>query len=249
MLAVPNKTFRIILVLAFGVTLSACSAPDPGAEVNDPFEAQNRKIHEMNIAVDRAVVRKAASTYGRVVPDGPKKLINNFSFNFSEPRNAVNSLLQGRIDHALDSSIRFVINTTVGVGGLMDIASEIGIEGQSTDFGQTLYTWGVEEGAYMELPLVGPSTARHTTGRVADLFLNPLSYILPAPESYIGTASSLMWALDTRDEYSVTVDDIFDNSADSYAQARILYLQNRRHALGDVAIEEEFDPFKELGLE
>ncbi len=249
MLFVPKTHLRILLALILGAALSACATAEPGVEINDPYEVQNRKIHEINVAVDRVVVRKAASAYGRAVPDGPKKLINNFSYNFSEPKNVVNSLLQGQISDAMDAGIRFAINTTVGIGGLVDVATHIGIDGQSTDFGETLYTWGVNEGVYMELPFVGPSTARHTTGRVADLFLNPLTYILPTPENYIGTASSLMWALDTRNEFSVTVDDIFDNSADSYAQARILYLQNRRHALGDVTIEEEFDPFEELGLE
>ena len=151
--AVKNNSLRIALAVLLGFALAACAGPEAGEEVNDPFEAQNRKIHDLNVAVDRAVVRKAASAYGRVVPEGPKKLINNFSYNFSEPRNAVNSLLQGRLDRALDAGIRFAINTTIGVGGLMDIATEVGVEGQSTDFGETLYTWGVNEGAYMELPL------------------------------------------------------------------------------------------------
>ena len=135
--------------------------------------------------------------------------------------------------------MRFTVNTTVGIGGLFDPASAMGIEGQSTDFGETLYIWGIEEGPYMELPLVGPSTARHTTGRIADLFMNPLTYVLPTPEAYYGTASSLAWALDTRDDFSNTVDDLFDNSEDSYAQARILYLQNRRFKLGDTQEEEQ----------
>lgn len=249
-MSTPNGQFRhLCLALFSALALGACAAPDPGAEVFDPYEDTNRKIHNANVAIDRALVRPAARTYGKVVPDGPARAINNFAFNFSEPRNFVNSLLQGRLEPAIEAGIRFAINTTVGIGGLFDPATALGIEGQSTDFGETLYVWGVEEGAYVELPLVGPSTVRHTTGRVADLFMNPLSYVLPTPEAYYGTATSLMWALDTRDDFSNTVDDIFDNSEDSYAQARILYLQNRRHKLGDTKEEEDFDPFEELGLE
>ena len=241
-------TFRQALAGGLLLGLSACAAPDASQDIFDPFERTNRKIHDANLAIDRTVVRPAAATYGKVVPDGPAGAINNFSFNFAEPRNAVNSLLQGRLDNAFEATLRFAINTTVGIGGLFDPATSMGIESKSTDFGETLYVWGVGEGAFIELPFAGPSTVRHTVGRTADWFMNPLTYILPTPEAYIGTASSIAWALDTRDEFAVTFDDIFDNSADSYAQTRQSYLQNRRFKLGGVPEDEVTDPFEELGL-
>ena len=232
------------------LAIGACGHPNGPNDINDPNEARNRAIHEINVSVDRAVLRPSAKAYGAVVPDPVAKSVRNFSFNFSEPRNVINATLQGRFDRAVVSSVRFVLNTTIGIGGLFDFATFAGLEGTSTDFGETLYVWGVGEGAYVELPLVGPSTARHTVGRIADLVTNPLSYILPVPESYISTASSLMWALDTRDKFAVTVDDILDNSADSYAQSRLLYLQSRRFTLGGQPAEEDVtDPFEELGLE
>lgn len=234
------------LYLLFPILLAACTGPDPSVEIYDPYETTNRKTHDVNKAVDRALIRPAAKTYGQVVPDTPARAINNFAFNFSEPRNVVNALLQGRIETAADATVRFGINTTIGLLGLFDPATSMGIEGQSTDFGETLYVWGVPEGAYVELPLVGPSTVRHTTGRLADWFMNPLTYALPTPEAYIGTMSSVMWGLDTRDELSVTVDDIYDNSADSYAQSRTFYLQNRRFKLGGVREEDVFDPYEEF---
>ena len=241
---------RLVFLTGALLALVACAHPSGPNDINDPNEESNRAIHQVNVSVDRAVLRPSAKAYGTFVPDPVARAVRNFAFNFSEPRNVINSTLQGRFDIAVVSSVRFVLNTTIGVGGLFDFATFAGLDGASTDFGETLYVWGVGEGAYVELPLVGPSTARHTVGRVADLVTNPLSYILPVPEAYIGTASSLMWALDTRDKFAVTVDDILDNSADSYAQSRLLYLQSRRFKLGgEQAAEDVTDPFEELGLE
>ena len=235
-----------LLLAALGLT-AACTGPANPTDVYDPYEPTNRDIHTFNVAADRAVIRPAAKAYRKIVPAGPATAINNFAFNFSEPRNVVNNVLQGKFDKAVHSGVRFVFNTIFGIGGLMDVAAKAGVPGETTDFGETLYVWGLKEGPYVELPIVGPSTARHTVGRIADLFTNPLSYVLPVPEAYYGTASSLAWALDTRDQYAATVNDILDNSADSYAQARILYLESRRHKLG-VEGDNVVDPFQELGL-
>ena len=229
--------------------IAACAHPTGPDAINDPHELRNRKVHEVNVGIDRAVVRPLADAYARVMPDTGATAINNFAFNFGEPRNVLNRTLQGKFDKAIVSGARFVVNTTIGVFGLWDAATVFGLEGESTDFGETLFTWGVGEGRYVELPLVGPSTGRHTVGRVADLVTNPLSFILPEPESYYGTAASLAWALDTRGDFGDTVDDILDNSADSYAQSRLLYLQNRRFKLGGIVEDEITDPFEELGLE
>jgi phospholipid-binding lipoprotein MlaA len=247
--SVISGPVRGLAICAVLLVVSACTHPQSADDIIDPHETRNRATHDFNVGVDRAVIRPSAKAYGTVVPDPIAKAVNNFSFNFSEPRNVINSTLQGRLDNAVVATVRFVVNTTVGIGGLFDPATAMGIEGTSTDFGETLYVWGVGEGSYVELPIVGPSTARHTVGRVVDLVTNPLTYVLPVPEAYIGTASSLMWALDTRDEFALTLDDILDNSADSYAQARLLYLQMRRHELGVTYEEDDFDPFAELGME
>jgi len=243
-------SFRAGLGFAAVLFLSACAHPDGPDAINDPNEARNRQVHEFNANVDRTIVRPLADTYAAIVPEAGSTAINNFAFNFSEPRNVVNRVLQGELDKALVSGARFVFNTTIGLLGFVDVAGFAGVEGESTDFGETLHTWGVGEGRYVELPLVGPSTARHTVGRVADLVTNPLTFLLPEPEAYYGTASSFAWALDTRGDLGDTLDDILDNSADSYAQARILYLQNRRFKLSDGLTEDDVtDPFAELGLE
>jgi phospholipid-binding lipoprotein MlaA len=242
------RRFLLGPVALVGIALVAgCSGPATPDGTYDPYQAQNRQIHAFNKKVDRAVIRPAAKIYAAIVPKKPATLINNFAFNFSEPRNVVNDLLQGRLHRATEATLRFVVNTTFGIGGLFDMADKAGVPGRTTDFGETLYVWGFNEGPYIELPVVGPSTGRHTVGRVADLFTNPLTYILPVPENYLGTASSLAWALDTREQFAGTVNDILDNSADSYSQAQILYLQSRRHKLGSVK-NDVVDPFQELGL-
>ena len=140
--------------------------------------------------------------------------------------------------------MRFVINSTLGFGGLFDVASDFGIEDHETDFGETLHVWGAGEGAYVELPFLGPSTQRDAVGKVVDLFTNPLSYTLDDPESYYGPVASVASGLGNRGRFSDTIDSILYDSADSYAQARLIYLQNRRFELGQEDQGAEIDPFE-----
>ena len=118
--------------------------------------------------------------------------------------------------------------------------------GDKTDFGETLHVWGVEEGPYVELPFVGPSTSRDTLGMIVDLMIDPVSIFLPEPERYVGIASKMVAKVGDRARYSETVDSILYDSADSYAQARLLYLQNRRFELGQVGDDSSFeDPYED----
>jgi phospholipid-binding lipoprotein MlaA len=144
----------------------------------------------------------------------------------------VNGVLQGRPGPALQNTLRFVVNTTIGVGGLFDPARAMGIEGKPTDFGETLHVWGLPEGAYQELPLFGPSTDRDTVGAIVDLAMNPVRLAFPGRAGDAATVASFASTLGDRYRYSDTVDSILYDSADSYAQARLLYLQNRRYELG-----------------
>ncbi|THH37005.1 VacJ family lipoprotein [Aliishimia ponticola] len=227
--------------------LSACSAQNgaPSADgINDPYEAQNRRVHAFNRGLDRAIVRPAGKGYTAIVPDDIEDSVGNFSTNLGQPSVTVNSLLQGDMRGSGISLARFVINSTLGIGGLFDVATDFGIEDHDTDFGETLYVWGVGEGSYIELPLLGPSTARHTAGRIVDLFTNPLSYNLDDPESYIPPAATVASRLGDRGRYSDTVDAILYESADSYAQARLIYLQNRRFQLGAQDAGSSIDPFE-----
>lgn len=212
--------------------LDGCGPAPAPTGIYDPHEAANREVHNLNKAIDRALVDPASNAYGKSVPGPLRQGVQNFADNLDAPGDVVNGLLQGRPGPALANTARFVINTTVGIGGLFDPAKAMGIQRKSTDFGETLHVWGFAEGAYGELPLLGPSTTRDTVGRVVDVALNPLRLALPAREGNITTAASVASRLGDRFKFGNTVDSILYDSADSYVQARLLYLQNRRFELG-----------------
>jgi phospholipid-binding lipoprotein MlaA len=228
--------------------LAACASTAPTTEaggIHDPFEKQNRKIHAFNRGLDKALVRPAARGYSSFIPDPIEDSIGNFASNLGQPSVIVNSLLQGDLKGAGLSTTRFLTNTVLGFGGFVDAAAEFEIPEHETDFGQTLYTWGAGEGAYVELPALGPSTVRNTTGKIVDLFTNPLSYAVDSPEKYYGTLAGAASRLSDRGRYSDTIDSILYDSADSYAQARLIYLQNRRFELGDETVNDSVDPYSD----
>ena len=157
------------------VLVSGCATsgePTPG----DPYEGWNRGVLKFNTAVDQAALGPISSAYGAVVPDFAKQGVDNALFNLGEPVTAINSVLQGKPERALDASWRFIVNSTLGLGGLLDPASEMGLEPHTEDFGQTLAVWGVPEGPYVVMPLLGPSTLRDSFGFPVDAALNPLNY-------------------------------------------------------------------------
>lgn len=238
---------RIALAGLFLALLGACASPGPGADgINDPYEPTNRKIHAFNRGLDRALVRPAARGYSSVLPDPIEDSIGNFSENLGRPSLVVNALLQGDLEGAGLSTVRFLTNTVLGFGGLFDVADEFAVPEHDTDFGETLFVWGVGEGAYMELPVLGPSTTRRTVGRVVDLFTNPLSYEIPEPERYYGTAASVSSRLSDRDRFTDIFDSVFYESADSYTQSRLIYLQNRRFELGADVFDSSLDPYSDF---
>ncbi|MEM8978967.1 MAG: VacJ family lipoprotein [Pseudomonadota bacterium] len=225
--------------------LGACSVPDEPTQFHDPYEAQNRKVHQFNLAVDRALVRPASKAYGTGVPEVARQGISNFASNAALPGKFVNSALQGDVEGAGQNFMRFLFNSTFGIFGLFDVAGEGGLVEKDTDFGETLAVWGVPEGAYFELPFLGPSTERGAVGRVVDLFTNPLSQYLDDPASYFPPTASVAARFGDRYTFSDSIDSIFYESADSYAQTRLFYLQSRRFALGDAAETNLIDPYED----
>ncbi|WP_299685556.1 VacJ family lipoprotein [uncultured Tateyamaria sp.] len=227
--------------------LAACGGNTPAATspdgVFDPYETQNRKVHAFNRGLDRTLVRPAAIGYSTVLPDEIEDSIGQFASNLGEPSVMVNSLLQGDLRGAGLSTVRFLTNSTLGIFGLADVAAEFNLPEHDTDFGETLHVWGAREGPYLELPVLGPSNVRDTTGMIVDLFTNPLSYVIDEPERYYGTAAGVAAGLSTRGRFTETVDSILYESADSYAQARLIYLQNRRFELGADDPGNTIDPF------
>ncbi|WP_238380946.1 VacJ family lipoprotein [Alkalilacustris brevis] len=212
----------------------------------DPYEAENRARHAENRAVDTALLRRSAHAYGETVPEPVRRAVGNFAGNLSLPGAAVNSLLQGRPDAVVENTFRFLINSTLGLAGLFDPATEFGLHGRPTDFGETLHVWGAPEGAYLELPFIGPSTERDAVGFVADIALDPVRILLPRDARGLAFGSRFGALIGDRYEYSGLIDSTLYESADSYAQARLIYLQSRRFQLGDESFTTYFDPYEEL---
>ena len=234
-------------VLAAG--LAACSAPGPNhppGEPWDPYEKRNRSVHEFNKNLDRSVIRPVSRGYSAFMPDDIETAISRFSANLSIPQAVVNNILQGNMRGATEDTYRFLVNTTFGLGGFFDPATELNMPAATeADFGETLAVWGVREGAYVETPIFGPSTERAYAGRWVDLFTNPLRYVLESPESYIPPSASVSATLTQRGRYGDSIDGVLYDSADSYAQARSLYLQNRRFKLGGSEGDAYVDPYED----
>jgi phospholipid-binding lipoprotein MlaA len=200
-------------------------------DVFDPYEDLNRKVHGFNRVVDKALYRPASKGYVAVIPNPVQNGVANFADNLGNPSHAIDYILQGNLKMAGVAVARFGLNSTIGILGLGDPATAIGLPAADTDFGKTLGVWGVPEGAYQELPLFGPSTERATVGLVVALFTNPVSFTLTRPLNNTRFVAEVFSRLGDRGTYSDTVDSILYESADSYAQSRLMYLQNNRFEL------------------
>ncbi|MCY1126791.1 VacJ family lipoprotein [Frigidibacter sp. RF13] len=231
-------------VLALAALLGACARPEPGAEINDPYERGNRSVHRFNTAVDKFFFGNDEQK--GVIPIIPRPVsigFSNFASNLGQPSAVLNSLLQGKPGPALQNTLRFAVNSTIGIGGLFDPASKIGIPADPADFGETLHVWGVAEGAYLEVPFLGPSTERDLAGTIVDIVIDPVNALVDTNEAAYITVGRLTAKVGNRQRFADTYESILYDSADSYAQARLLYLQNRHFELG---IEEEtFDPYED----
>lgn len=233
-------------VLLAAAALAGCTAAPIGVGVNDPVEAQNRKTHAANRALDKVFVRPASKGYGKGVPSPVRTGVANFASNLNLPGQVLNNLLQFRIENAGHNTFRFLVNTTFGFGGLLDVATDAGLENRRTDFGETLHVWGAPEGAYVELPLIGPSTERHAAGRVVDILMNPLNFATEGSLRSASSGASVAARFGDRYRYSDLVDSVLYESEDSYAQARLLYLQNRRFKLSGGAQPDYIDPYEDV---
>jgi phospholipid-binding lipoprotein MlaA len=233
---------------AFGAVLLAVLAAcgpatlPPGDSIEDAAEARNREVHRFNVALDQTVVAPVAEAYGEVVPRPLRTGIGNAAANLSQPGYVVNDLLQLRLQDALQNSLRFAVNSTIGIGGLLDPATAMGLPAAETDFGETMHVYGLGEGDYLVAPLFGPSTTRDTVGRIVDIAFNPLRQVLGPREVAYAAGSLALAGLDTRLELSGTIDSLY-RSEDSYALTRSVYLQNRRFELRGGGADAPFDPY------
>ena len=217
--------------IALTLAVAGCAKAPISDAVNDPAEGFNRKVFAFNVAVDKAVLQPVSDVAGS--GRGPILTgVHNFAANLDTPGDIVNNVLQGRLMKAAANTLRFGVNTTAGIGGLFDPSTALGLPAQETDFGETLYVWGAPEGAYVELPLLGPSTQRDAFGKVVDLVIDPLAYVIDDHEVLAITGVKLASKIGDRARFGDTVDSILYDSADSYAQTRLLYLNHRWYELG-----------------
>ena len=242
---------RLFFVGCCVALLGACATPpsgDPEAyaewqATNDPLEPLNRGIFDVNVAVDRALIRPLAKGYRWVFPNFMRDAIKNVMDNLGEPLNFANAVLQGRFDRAGKAAGRLLVNSTVGVAGLIDVADTIGLRPVDEDFGQTLAVWGSGEGAYLVLPILGPSSVRDGLGQGVDFFVNPLYHALDnAGLEWIGWTMAAVNGIDQRSRYIEMLDEIERSSVDFYAAIRSLYRQRREDLIknGDAS---SVDPF------
>ncbi len=224
----------IALVVALAMALSACArSPDPASLTFDPYEPQNRQVHAFNLEVDRRAWGPTARAYGRTVPEPVRTGLSNLRANWRLPHQTVQYGLQGRPALAGRSALRFIVNTTFGVGGVFDPATAGGVELRYTNIDETLHVWGVREGAYVVAPFGGPGTERDWTGWVLDLALDPVNLVLPTAglQALFGVGT-----LDLANERYIldpALETILYESADGYTALRISYLQAMRARLQD----------------
>ena len=203
-------------------------------EVNDPLEDLNRITYEFNEKLDSTILKPTAELYSKFPPK-VKQGVTNFFNNLEEIDTSVNQLLQGKPKKSLNDLTRFVINSTIGIGGLFDVASKMGLERHEEDFGQTLAVWGVPEGPYIMLPFLGPSTLRDTASRPVSSFLSVTFHMT---DTDVNIALKSVDALETR-ERLLDVESLM--SGDKYSFVRDAYMQSMEYEIKDgIDVEDEF---------
>lgn len=241
------RRLSIILVVPFFLSACMTTSQPAGEANNDPFEGWNRSVYAFNETADKYAIAPIASVYKAVTPGFARDGIGNALANLNAPVILINDVLQAEPGRALDTTLRFAINSTIGVLGLWDAAEEFGIEKHSEDFGQTLAVWGVGEGPYLVLPFLGPSNMRDAFGSVVDIAFDPLTWTeFSADENlddYILIGRVSLNALNTR----VNLDEQIDTlraQPEPYVALRRLYSSQREAAIRNG--EEAEDQYEDL---
>ncbi len=229
--------------LALAGLLPACATlPSGERDSRDRFERTNRAIYRFNDALDRGVAKPVAKGYVKITPAPVRTGLGNFFSNLVYPTVVVNDLLQLKGKAFVSDTVRLVVNTTLGIGGLFDPATRFGLEARNEDFGQTLGRWGVPAGPYIMLPVFGPSSVRDTVGFVGDLYTDPKNYI---KNDYVAYGLTGLSVVDKRAELLAT-EDVLARSYDPYSFIRNAYLQRREYLVKDGNVpDEEFEVFEE----
>lgn len=223
-----KTTISLTAILCAGLALTGCATNDPASLAqNDPWEPTNRAIFDFDIKLDNAIAKPAAKFYRSAVPEPARDGVHNALTNLNSPVVLANDVLQGEGENAGNTLGRFLVNSTLGLGGLIDVGTKLGMPGHTTDFGITLGKAGAAEGSYLVLPLAGPKPPRDLVGTGVDIAFDPLTYITWDGSTYYLIGRSVLSFLDDRAATLEQVEAIQRSSIDFYATTRNLYRQNR----------------------
>ncbi len=237
---------RGLALFTIAFLLSGCATVSEDQRVDyDPLEPLNRGIYRVNDVVDRATLKPIAKGYNKVVPEPVRNGITNFSRNLFTPRSAINNFLQGKPKDGFSELARFVVNTTIGIGGVFDIAAKNGVEAKTEDFGQTAAVWGVPQGPYVVLPFLGPSTLRDAVLMPTDVAADPLYHYDDKQSVRNSLYAIRLVNLRAR---VLSIEELLADSADPYVTIRESYLQNREFQIydGDPPLDDDDEFYDEF---
>lgn len=257
---------KICVLVGLALTLGACATmndpEDPAAiaryEVNDPFEEWNRSLFALNMLADEVIIKPVAVGYTEVFPKPVRRSVTNFMDNITSPVTLANDLLQFEFGRATKTLYRFAVNSTLGIGGLFDVARKAGAEGHKEDFGQTLAVYGFGEGFYFMAPFLGPAPPRDLLGNVVDSAINPLNYLKQEDTWMLRLGLATFDQINDRAENIETLENLERTSLDYYATVRSMYRQNRNSEISngrdlsdmpdfDFDLDDDFDDDFDLG--
>ncbi len=232
-----RKNLLFVCLVGLAATGCASAGNQEASAADDPLEPMNRYFFDLNERLDRHAALPAATLYNDTVPSPARTGIHNFLDNLGGLVSVANDLLQAQVTNAGKALARFVINSTVGVAGIFDVATDWGLPARNRDFGETLGTYGVPQGPYLVLPVAGPTAVRDLSGEYIDGFFSPLYYwhVDYTGHQYVGLVKSTVSAVDNRSRNIVTYRDIERASVDFYATMRDLYRQRRQRLIEDGA--------------
>jgi phospholipid-binding lipoprotein MlaA len=242
---------RAAALISIAIAAAGCASAPGRTLPDDRWEGFNRGVYKFNDAIDRAALKPVAKGYRKITPHWMRVGIGNFLGNLEYPATAVNQFLQGKPKTGLRDTGRFLLNSTLGVGGFLDVATAVGLEANDEDLGQTLAVWGVGSGPYLTLPFFGPSSLRDAPARMADFFFDPLTYADPPWEAVWGKRA--LSVVNSRAEL-LTLDPTLQRTFDPYAFIRDSWVQQREFAIFDgnpppEVLDEEFEEEPEEAAE
>ncbi len=235
-----TKLLSIIVLISLGF---GCTHVPVGEEAHDPYEDTNRSIYSFNDALDKNILYPAAKGYAYITPKPVRRCVTNFFDNLGYLNTIANDLLQGKFEQCLADSGRFLINSTIGIAGIFDVATPIGLEKNEEDLGQTFSKWGGGEGPYLSIPVLGPSTVRDAPDHVTKRMLNPTSYIQASIAWPLAILDIINWRANMESSIKVV-----DESPDPYLAMREFYRQNRIKLIydGDPPVTDMMDEMEDF---